>query len=89
MPRQTVEQHGHFGKHVLRDVAAGRSRIGDELRLVELLYETERLFRREAVLRVRFLLQRGQVVQKRSVFYLLFLFDFGNGCRHLFLYLII
>ena len=57
MTCQTVEQQGHFGKHVLRNVAARRSRIGDELRLIELLHEVERLFRREAVLRVRFLLK--------------------------------
>ena len=86
---QTVEQHGNFGKHVLRDIAARCSRIGDELRLVELLHEVERLFRREAVLRVRFLLERGQVVQQRRVLHLLLLFDFHDGGAHLFLYLII
>ena len=57
MTCQTVEQRRHFVKHVLRDVAARRSRIGDELRLIELLHEVERLFRREAVLRVRLLLK--------------------------------
>ena len=89
MRGKPVEQQGYFGKHVLRDVAARRSRIGDELRLIELLHEVERLLCREAVLRVRFLLERGQVVQQRRVLHLFLLFGFHDGGAHLCLYVII
>ena len=65
------EQLGDFSEHVFGDVAATRSRIGYQLLLVELLSDFKRLFRREAVLGVGFLLERGQVVQKRSFLYLL------------------
>ena len=51
------EQLGDFDKHVFGDVAASGSRIGDELLLVELLRDCERLLRREAVLAVRLLLE--------------------------------
>ena len=54
------EQLGDFSEHVFGDVAASGSRIGDELLLVELLRDFKRLFRREAVLGVGFLLERGK-----------------------------
>ena len=57
------EQLGYFSEHVFGDVAATRSRIGYQLLLVEFLYNFKRLFRRETVLGVGFLLERGQVVQ--------------------------
>jgi len=74
------EQLGDFGEHVFGDVA----RIGDELLLVELLRDFKRLFRREAVLGVGFLLERGQVVQERCFLRLLLAFGFRDGgcaCR--------
>ena len=86
---QPLKQQGHFGKHIFRNMAARCSRIGDELRLIEFLHQFQRLFCRKAVLRVRFLLQCGQVVQQRRVLHLLLLFDLGHGGAHLRLYLII
>ena len=80
---------GYFHEHVFGNVAAPGSRIGDELPLVEFLCDFKRLFCREAVLGVGFLLERGQVVQKRSVLYFLLALCFrDNGCAR-FLYLII
>ena len=65
------EQLGDFGEHVFGYVAASGSRIGDELLLVKLLRDFKRLFRREAVLGVGFLLERRQVVQQRCFLRLL------------------
>ena len=70
-------------------VAASGSRIGDEFLLVELLCDFKRLFRREAVLGVGFLLERGQVIQERSFLYLLLTFGFCDSGKAGFLYLII
>ena len=83
------EQFGDFGEHVFGDVAASRSRIGDELLLVELLCDFKRLLRREAVLGVGFLLQGSEVVQQRSVLRLLLALCFCDGGCAYFLYLII
>ena len=83
------EQFGNFGKHVFGDVAASRSRIGYQLLFVEFLRDFKRLFRREAVLGVGFLLERGQVIQERSFLYLLFTFGFCDSGKAGFLYLII
>ena len=83
------EQFGDFREHVFGNVAAPGSRIGDEFLLVELLRDFKRLFRREAVFGVGFLLERGQVVQKRSVLYLLLAFCFRDNSKASFLYLII
>ena len=83
------EQLGDFSEHVFGDVAATRSRIGYQLLLVELLRDFKRLFRREAVLGVGFLLERGQVVQKRSFLRLLLTLCFRDGGEACRLYLII
>ena len=83
------EQLGDFREHVFGYVAASGSRIGDEFLLVELLCDFKRLFRREAVLGVGFLLERGQVIQERSFLYLLFTFGFCDSGKAGFLYLII
>ena len=83
------EQLGDFGVHVFGDVAATRSRIGYQFLLVEFLRGFKRLFRRETVLGVGFLLERGQVVQERSFLYLLLAFRFRDGGCACFLYLII
>jgi len=83
------EQFGDFREHVLGDVAAAGSRICDELLLVEPLRDFKRLFCREAVLGVGFLLKRGQVVQKRSFLRLLLALGFRDSGKSSFLYLII
>ena len=83
------EQLGDFCEHVFGDVAATRSRIGYQLLLVELLRDFKRLFRREAVLGVGFFLERGQVVQQRSVLRLLLALGFRDGGEACRLYLII
>ena len=83
------KQLGDFREHVFGNIAASGSRIGDELLLVELLGDFKRLFRREAMLGVGFLLERGQVVQERSFLYLLLAFRFRDGGCACFLYLII
>ncbi len=78
------EQLGDFSEHVFGYVAASGSRIGDELLLIELLRDFKRLFRREAVLGVGFLLERRQVVQERCFLRLLLAFGFRDGgcaCR--------
>ena len=83
------KQLGNFSKHVVGDVAASRSRIGDEFLLVELLCDFKRLLRREAMLGVGLFLERGQVIQKRCVFCFLLAFGFRDGGCACFLYLII
>ena len=83
------KQLGDFREHVFGNVAASGSRIGDELLFVELLRDFECLLRREAVLGVGLLLERGQVVQERSVLCLLLAFRFRDGGCTCFLYLII
>ena len=86
---QPFKQQRYFSKHIFRNMAARCSRIGDELRFIELLHQLQRLFRRESVFRVRLLLQCGQVVQQRRVLHLLLLFHLGDGGAHLRLYLIV
>ena len=83
------EQLGNFHEHVFGDVAASGSRIGDKFLLVEFLRDFECLLRREAVFGVGFLLERGQVVQERSVLYLLLALRFRDGGCACFLHLII
>ena len=83
------EQLGDFGKYVFGDVAASRSRIGYQLLLVEFLRAFKRLFRREAVLGVGFLLERCQVIQQRGILRLLLAFGFRYRCGAYRLYLII
>ena len=73
------EQPGDFGEHVFGNIAASGTRIGNEFLLVESLCDFKRLFCREAVFYVGFLLQGGQVVQERSLFRPLLPFYAGNG----------
>ena len=62
------KQFGNFSKHVVGDVAASRSRIGDEFLLVELLCDFKRLLRREAMLGVGLFLERGDVYKRQSAY---------------------
>lgn len=61
-PRRVAFEREQQGRNpvedIFGDVAAARAGVGDQLRFVELLRDGERLFRREAVLGVRLLLQR-------------------------------
>lgn len=68
MAGERGQQWGDLLEHVLRNVAAPRAGIGDELLFVKLLRDAERLFGREAVPRVGLFLERGQVVQQRRLF---------------------
>jgi len=83
------EQLGDFGVHVFGDVATTRSRIGYQFLLVEFLRGFKRLFRRETVLGVGFLLECGQVVQERSFLRLLLALGFRDGSTPCCLYLIV
>ena len=83
------KQLGNFSKHVVGDVAASRSRIGDEFLLVELLCDSKRLLRREAMLGVGLFLECGQVEQEWSFFRLFLALYFRDGGCACFLYLII
>ena len=56
MVLQVLEEAGNGGKHIIRNVAAGCSRIGDVLRLIELLGNSEGMLRCKAILRIGFLL---------------------------------
>ncbi len=62
------KQFGYFGEHIFGNVPASRSRIGDEFLLVELLCDSKRLLRREAMLGVGLFLECGQVEQEWSFF---------------------
>ena len=55
----------HFLENIFRNIAAPGSRIGHHFLLVQALRYGKRLVRRKIQFCVRFLLQRGQVVQKR------------------------
>ena len=55
----------HFIENVLRNIAASGSRVGHHFLFIQALRYGKRLVSREVQLRVRFLLQRGKVVQKR------------------------
>ena len=73
------ERPFHLARHVVGEIAAVRSGIGDQLvLLVELLRGSQRLLRRKAKLRVGLPLQRRQVVEQRRALRLLF----PHGLRH-------
>lgn len=79
------EQQGrNLRKNIFGNVAAARAGIGNQFRLVELLGDGERLFRREAVLGVRLLLQRCQVVQQGRVLHALLALDLRDSHPALF-----
>ena len=59
------QQTGHTGHHVVRDVAASRSRVGNELLLVERLGDVQRLCRGQVEVHVAVLLECRQVVEQR------------------------
>ena len=60
-------QLGQPGCHVMRQIPAVGSRIGQQLLFIQSLGVVERLLRREAVELVRVPLQAGQVIQRRRV----------------------
>ena len=55
----------HFIENVLRYIATSGSRVGHHFLFIQALRYGKRLVSRKVQLRVRFLLQRGKVVQKR------------------------
>ena len=55
----------HFIENVLRNIAASGSWVGHHFLFIQALRYGKRLVSRKVQLRVRFLLQRGKVVQKR------------------------
>ena len=61
---QLFEQLGDGLENIVGNIAAARAWVGDELGLVELLGNGERLLRRESVATVGFLLQGGKVVEQ-------------------------
>ena len=78
MTGERGQQRGYFVEHVLRNVAAPRAGIGDELLFVKLLRDAERLFGRESVPRVGLFLESGQVVQQRRLLGCIAAFDLYN-----------
>ena len=68
---QLFEQFGDGFENIVGNIAAARAWVGDELGLVELLGDGERLLRREPVAAVGFLLQRSEVVKQGRLFCLL------------------
>ena len=78
MTGERGQQRGYFVEHVLRNVAAPRAGIGDELLFVKLLRDAERLFGRESVPRVGLFLESGQVVQQRRLLGDIAAFDLRN-----------
>ena len=61
------QQTGHAGHHVVRDVPASRSRVGNELLLVERLGDVQRLCRGQVEVHVAVLLECRQVVEQRRL----------------------
>ena len=68
---QLFEQLGDGLENIVGNIAAARAWVGDELGLVELLGNGERLLRREPIAAVGFLLQGGKVVEQGRLFCLL------------------
>ena len=73
------QQSRNLREDIFGNVEAARAGIGDQLCLVELLGEGERLLRREAVLGVRLLLQCRQVVQQGRVLHALLALDLRDS----------
>ena len=70
----------HFLENILRNITASGSGIGHHFLLVQALRYGKRLVRRKVQFRVGFLLQRGQVVQKRRLLGGFFPFN-GLHCK--------
>ena len=65
--QDSFQQSGHAGHHVVRDVAASRSRVGNEFLLVERLGDVQRLCRGQVEMHVAVLLECRQVVEQRRL----------------------
>ena len=61
---QQCDAFRHFLENILRNITASGSRIGHHFLFIQALCYRKCLVRRKIQLRVRFLLQRGKVVQK-------------------------
>ena len=65
--QDSFQQTGHAGHHVVRDIPASRSRVGNELLLVERLGDVQRLCRGQVEVHVAVLLKCRQVVEQRRL----------------------
>ena len=78
MAGERGQQRGYLLEHILRNIAAPRAGIGDELLFVKFLRDAERLFCRESMPRVGLFLESGQVVQQRRLLGCIAAFDLYN-----------
>ena len=65
--QDSFQQTGYAGHHVVRDIPASRSRVGNELLLVERLGDVQRLCRGQVEVHVAILLKCRQVVEQRRL----------------------
>ena len=65
--QDSFQQTGYAGHHVVRDIPASRSRVGNELLLVERLGDVQRLCRGQVEVHVAVLLKCRQVVEQRRL----------------------
>ena len=76
-----LHQPRQHPRHVLREVAAVRPGVGDELLLIEALSVVQSLLRREAQLTVGVPLEGGQVVERRGLLRPVLAFHILHRCR--------